>query len=184
MIHNKVLNDFQKCFSFLFSFSILDLSNLILFFAFSFSDSINKVMKESFSYTLTWPNRQGSIREIAIDAESMSDESSSTLSDQIEYSIQEGWGLSHHFTGLDSAWGEVNLTQEYADDFGVITREWNNLPIRDSMAPVLVSSEIVWREDDANKDELVITFSEKLDTNITNVDQLFNFVVGTCALSG
>lgn len=145
----------------------------------SFSDSINKVMKESFSYTLTWPNRQGSIREIAIDAESMSDESSSTLSDQIEYSIQEGWGLSHHFTGLDSTWGEVNLTQEYADDFGVITREWNNLPIRDSMAPVLVSSEIVWREDDANKDELVITFSEKLDTNITNVDQLFNFVVGT-----
>lgn len=142
-----------------------------------FTDTINTAIKESYQYTITWPNLQDSIVEYTIDSEFLSGYSREAINDQIEFNLTS-LDFSRSQTGLDSSWGDVVVTQLFTDDFGTFTREWDDLPVIDSMAPILVSSEVFWVEDGYDSDQLVIRFSEPLDTNISQNDELFNFLVG------
>lgn len=142
-----------------------------------FTDTINTAIKESYEYTITWPNIQDSIVEWFIDSAFLSDNSRLAINDQIEFNLSS-LDFSRSQTGLDSTWGDVIVTQLFTDDFGTFTRQWDDLPVIDSMAPILVSSEVFWIEDGYDSDQLVIRFSEPLDTNISLNDELFNFLVG------
>lgn len=141
----------------------------------TYDDTINSSIKKSYQYTITWPNRSDSVVEHSFTAEQLSAYTLLSADQQIEYLLNH-LGFSPAQTGLSDEWGQVVLTQIYEDDFGVFEREWDDLPVIDSMAPILVSSEIFWVEDGYDQDQLVIRFSEQMDTTITNVEELFNFL--------